>query len=221
MFQLHYRAIRLVSALAVATALVTGACKSSGDAESGTACTTTPCEVKATLSGTSPQITDFEAAADPLDQFNFDTAFVLGGTYSYNDNSGTGSDVLALVLGHDASSTKALQGTFHSELWGAGMGLWFDGCVDAKLYKGVSFWAKGTVPAGRIEFSLGTQMQAGTAPKYSFTVTDTWKQFSVHWSDFNPCTDGDNFSGMNFNVGNDFTPHDMTFIIDDVAFLTN
>jgi hypothetical protein len=209
---------------------------------SGSATTTAACATEATASGTSPTISDFESMTSPTGTYTFESGGLLGGTYIYTDGMAPATDPstskLAFGAGHDAASTQALVGTIHNATWGGGMGLWF-ACVDASAYTGVTFWAKGSSPAGEIAFNLtvndveveskgGLCPDAGPCerPSAKIEITEEWKQYTFKWADFTPGNaagtpvpgSGDNLYGIDFTLPNDDMSRDLELAIDDVAF---
>jgi hypothetical protein len=226
---------------------------SSGGTGSGTAGTATAgaggsvakprtCATTAKASGTSPVIADFEAMSAPGSGFTFESAGIMGGTYVYSDLLAPAEDPstskLVFDAGHETASTQALVGQIHNATWGGGMGLWF-GCIDASVYTGVTFWARGVSPAGKVKLNLtvdkgvkvaegGTCPDAGPCvrPFLELDVTEEWQQFSFAWADFTPGDSGgtalpaevDAINGLDFGIPNDNMARDLELAIDDVAF---
>lgn len=225
---------------------------SSGGTGSGTAGTATgtagslakapACAMVAKASGTSPVITDFEGMAAPGSGFTFESAGIMGGTYVYSDLMAPATDAstsaLSLDAGHDETSTKALVAKIHNATWGGGMGLWF-GCTDASVYSGITFWARGTSPAGKVRVNLtvddavkvvdgGKCPDAGPCvrPFADIDVTDEWQEFPLAWGDFTPGDSGGTalpgggaaVTGVDFGIPNDNMSRDLELAIDDVSF---
>lgn len=209
----------------------------------GTAAALPPaCATVAKASGSSPAITDFETLTAASGTYMFDGGTMLGGTYSYTDMMSTpaSTSMLSLGEGHDATSTKALVGKISNPTWGGGMGLWFT-CQDASAYKGVTFWARGSSPAGPVKLNLtvneaelaskgGGCPDAGpcTRPFVTFELTDEWTQQTFAWSDFMPGDaagtpipgGADALYGLDFGVPNDNMARDLELDVDDFAFTT-
>jgi hypothetical protein len=226
---------------------------SSGGTGSGTAGTATAgaggsvakprtCATTAKASGTSPVIADFEAMSAPGSGFTFESAGIMGGTYVYSDLLAPAEDPstskLVFDAGHETASTQALVGQIHNATWGGGMGLWF-GCMDASAYTGVTFWARGASPAGKVKLNLtvdkavkvaegGTCPDAGPCvrPFVELEVTEEWQQFTFAWADFTAGDSGgtalpaevDAINGLDFGIPNDNTARELELAIDDVAF---
>lgn len=224
---------------------------SSGGTDSGTAGTSgaggslpkaPACAMVAKASGTSPVITDFEAMTTPGSGFTFESAGIMGGTYVYSDLLAPAEDAstskLILDVGHDETSTKALVGQIHNATWGGGMGLWF-GCTDASVYTGITFWARGASPAGKVRVNLtvddavkvadgGKCPDAGPCvrPFADIDVTDEWQEFPLTWADFMPGDSGGTalpgggaaVTGVDFGIPNDNMSRDLELAIDDVSF---
>lgn len=198
------------------------------------------CATVVKASGTSPVITDFEGQATPTSGYMFESAGITGGTYIYTDMLDTTStSKLAFAAGHDAASMQALDGQIHNTTWGGGMGLWF-GCMDARVYTGITFWARGTSPAGKVKVNLtideavmvidgGSCPDAGPCvrPFVDIDVTDEWQQFTFAWADFMPgdaagtALPGDTvakINGLDFGLHNDNTERDLELTLDDFSF---
>jgi hypothetical protein len=224
---------------------------SAGGTGSGTAGTATAgsgggaakphtCAMTAKASGTSPVITDFEGMATPTSGYMFESAGITGGTYVYTDPLDTTStSKLLFAAGHDAASTQALDGQIHNATWGGGMGLWF-GCMDASVYTGITFWARGTSPAGKVKVNLtideavkvvdgGVCPDAGPCvrPFVDIDVTDEWQEFTFAWADFMPgdaagtALPGDTvaaINGLDFGLPNDNMARDLELLVDDFSF---
>jgi hypothetical protein len=224
---------------------------SSGGTGSGTAGTTgaagsvakaPTCAMVAKASGTSPVIADFEAMTAPGSGFTFESAGIMGGTYVYSDLLAPAEDPstskLVLDAGYETASTKALVGQIHNATWGGGMGLWF-GCMDASVYTGVTFWARGASPAGKVKLNLtvdkavkvsegGTCPEAGPCvrPVVELEVTEEWQQFTFAWADFTAGDSGgtalpaevEAINGLDFGIPNDNMARELELAIDDVAF---
>jgi hypothetical protein len=199
------------------------------------------CSSKVQLSGMQPIITSFESESTPDSVFFMEG--VMGGTYAYADPMDVNALVGRLfVPGRDATSRQALSVRIQSTTWGGGAGVWFLGCVDARLFVGIEFWARGTAPVASL-MSLHLTMAdtlfrgdggscpngGGTcvAPMLELVLTETWTRFSVRWEDFTPGLaggapvrpTGDNLAGMNLHLTNDYTPHELLLELDDIAFL--
>jgi len=224
---------------ATATAGTNSATAGSG----GTATALPPaCATVAKASGSSPEITDFESLTAASGTYMFDGGTMLGGTYIYSDPMSTPAStfMLSLAAGHDTTSTKALVAKISNPTWGGGMGLWFT-CQDASVYKGVTFWAKGSSPAGPVKLNLtvneaelaskgGGCPDAGpcTRPFVTFEITDEWTQQTFAWSDFMPGDAAgtpipaavDALYGLDFGLTNDNTARDLELAVDDFAFTT-
>ena len=201
------------------------------------------CASVAEASGTSPVITDFETMTSATGTYTFESAALLGGTYVYSDTTATeepSTSALSLSPGHDESSTQALEAKIHNATWGGGVGLWF-ACLDASAYTGVTFWARGSSPAGKVKLLLSVnaveiESKGGDCPDAGpcarpFTeleLTDEWTEHTFKWADF---TDGDAagaavpgsgdaLCGIEFSLPNDNTSRDLELNVDDVAFTT-
>ena len=233
------------------TAVTPTAGTSSGGTGSGTAGTTTggsgggtakppTCGTIAKASGTSPVIADFEAMANPTSGFMFESAGITGGTYIYTDpTDATSTSKLVFAAGHDTTSTQALDGKIHNATWGGGMGLWF-GCMDASVYTGITFWARGASPAGKVRINLTIDeavkvLDGGACPDVGpcvrpfaeIDVTDEWQEFTLAWADFTP---GDSagtalpgsqveaINGLDFGLPNDNMARDLELAVDDFSF---
>ena len=138
------------------------------------------------------------------------------------------------------------------------MGVWM-GCVDATSYQGITFWVRGSTPLGQTTITLAMEdtsppaednpAEGGTCiaasdddcvgPQATVTVTDTWTQVTLAWSDFTagvgssgasvPAS-GDNITGIGFGVNLEWIedPNNAgtwipiegayELVIDDVAF---
>ena len=200
------------------------------------------CATVAKASGTSPIITDFEGMTAPGSGFMFESAGITGGTYVYSDLMAPAADAstsaLSFDAGHDEASTKALVGKIHNATWGGGMGLWF-ACTDASVYGGITFWARGTSPAGKVRVNLtvddavkvsegGKCPDAGPCvrPYAEIEVTDEWQEFPLAWADFTPGDSGGTalpgggaaVTGVDFGIPNDNMSRDLELAIDDVSF---
>lgn len=209
----------------------------------GAASGTISCPMAATASGTSPLITDFESMTSPTGTYTFESAGLLGGVYIYTDPMAPDTDpstsMLAFAEGHDETSTQALVGQIHNATWGGGMGLWF-ACLDASVYQGVTFWARGSSPAGdvtmyltvnevEIESKGGSCPDDGTCvrPSVTFAVTDQWEEFTFTWADFTPGdaagtevpATGNNLFGIDFSLPNNNMSRDLELALDDFSFI--
>jgi hypothetical protein len=214
-----------------------------GTAAGGTATALPPaCATVLKASGTSPVITDFESMTLATGTYMFDAGAMTGGTYIYTDPLSTpaSTSMLSLAEGHVAASTKALVGKISNPTWGGGMGLWFS-CQDANVYKGVTFWARGSSPAGPVKLNLtvnealkvsegGPCPDAGPCvrPYVTFEITDEWTEQTFAWADFTagdaagtPIPGGaDTLYGLDFGLTNDNTARDLELAVDDFAFTT-
>lgn len=202
------------------------------------------CAMVTKASGTSPVIADFEAMTAPGSGFTFESAGIIGGTYVYTDllapEADPSTSKLVFDAGHETASTQALVGQIHNATWGGGMGLWF-GCMDASVYTGVTFWARGASPAGKVKLNLtvdkavkvaegGSCPDAGTCvrPFVEIEVTEEWQEITLAWADFMPGDAGgtalpaevDAINGLDFGIPNDNTSRELELAIDDVAFTT-
>lgn len=214
----------------------------SAGGSAGSAAKAPTCGMIAKASGTSPVITDFEAMAAPGSGYMFESAGITGGTYIYTDLMAPAEDpstsMLAFDAGHDTSSTKALIGKIHNATWGGGMGLWF-GCMDASVYSGVTFWARGASPAGKVRVNLtideavkvsegGSCPEAGPCvrPFAEIEVTDEWTEVTLAWADFTPGDSGGTalpgggaaINGLDFGIPNDNMSRELELGLDDVSF---
>lgn len=198
------------------------------------------CAMVTKASGTSPVITDFEGMSTPTSGFMFESAGITGGTYIYTDMMDTtATSKLMFSAGHAEASTQALDGKIHNSTWGGGLGLWF-GCLDASVYTGVTFWARGVSPAGKVRVNLtideavmvkdgGICPDAGPCvrPFAEIDVTDEWQEVTLAWTDFMPgeavgtVLPGDSvkaINGLDFGLTNDNTERDLELAVDDVSF---
>jgi hypothetical protein len=201
------------------------------------------CATVATASGTSPLITDFESLTTATGTYTFESGATLGGSYIYTDNESDPAEdpstsVLELAAGHDETSTQALVGKIHNATWGGGMGLWF-GCIDATVYTGVTFWARGASPAGPVKVNLSVNAaeveskgggcpEAGPCvrPSVEIELTDEWEQHTFAWADFSPGDaagtpvpgSGEELYGIDFSLPNDNTSRDLELAVDDFSF---
>lgn len=208
----------------------------------GTAAALPPaCATVLKASGASPLITDFEAMTVATGTYMFDAGAMTGGTYIYTDPLSTPASTskLSLAAGHDAMSMKALVGTISNPTWGGGMGLWFS-CQDASVYKGVTFWARGSSPAGPVKLNLTVNealkvaeggpcaVEPCTRPYVTFEVTDEWTQQTFAWADFTPGAAGttpipgnaETLYGLDFGLTNDNMARDLELAVDDFSFTT-
>lgn len=213
-----------------------------GTAAGGAATTNPPaCATIVKASGSSPLITDFETMTVATGTYMFDGGAMTGGTYIYTDPLSTPASTSALSLGegHAAASTKALVGKISNPTWGGGMGLWFS-CQDASAYKGVTFWARGSSPAGPVKLNLTVNealkvAEGGpcaeepcTRPYVTFEITDEWTQQTFAWADFTAGAAGttpipgnaDTLYGLDFGLTNDNMARDLELAVDDFSFTT-
>lgn len=222
-----------------------GATGGGGSGSAGTPAMMAPCATVAEASGTSPVITDFETMTAATGTYTFESAALLGGTYIYSDTLATedpSTQALSFSAGHDETSTQALVGKIHNATWGGGMGLWF-ACMDATVYKGITFWARGSSPAGGVKLLLtvnaveraakGGECPDGETikcerPVVTFEPTDEWKQYTYTWADFMPGSNdgtavpgsGADLYGLEFALPNDNMSRDLELAVDDFAFTT-
>jgi hypothetical protein len=196
----------------------------------------------ATASGSSPLIVDFEDMTAATGTYMFDDGAMTGGTYIYTDPMSTpaSTSMLSFAEGHDETSTQALVGTISNPTWGGGMGLWFS-CQDASVYTGVTFWARGSSPAGPVQLNLtvneaeleskgGGCPDAGpcTRPYLTFELTEEWTQHTFAWADFMPGdaagtpipSGADTLYGLDFGLTNDNMARELVLAVDDFAFTT-
>jgi hypothetical protein len=219
---------------------------SGGGGSGGSAGSTTtmaPCATEAVASGTSPLITDFEEMKTATGTYTFESGATLGGSYIYTDLEGDteedpSTSMLTFSEGHDATSTQALVGKIHNATWGGGMGLWF-GCIDASVYTGITFWARGSSPAGPIKLNLSVndaevESKGGLCPEagpcvrpfVEVELTDEWQELTFEWADFMPGDaagspvpgSGDNLYGIDFGIPNDNMSRDLELAVDDFSF---
>lgn len=183
---------------------------------------------------TAPLLADFEAydgvslAEESVFSFNGDAdgnnAIYVGG-YGIDDESPNGMFTFQVVAGHDSYYALGISNT-EASVWGGALGMWM-GCMDATSYQGISFWARGSTPAGTGTFSYITEdtsapgeddpSTGGTCdagedcagPSVDFTVTADWTQYMFTWSSFMPGSgsggvsvpaNGDNIAGLNWGV---------------------
>ncbi len=209
----------------------------------GTPAVMISCASTAEASGTSPSITDFENLTTPTGTFTFESAGLLGGTYIYSDLTATeepSTTAVELSEGHDEESTQAIVGKIHNATWGGGFGLWM-ACVDASVYTGVTFWARGVSPVGPVKLLLSTnavevEMKGGECPDagpcdrpaLTFQLTEEWTEHTYKWADFKdgnaagtavPAS-GDDLFGLEFALTNDNTSRELEIALDDIAFTT-
>lgn len=180
-----------------------------------------PSAPKITAVGDSPVIVDFEtgslgapsATGEPSANFMF-AGGENGGTYTYQEPSAQIMRDVSIV--DDRNGGQALSVLFTNATdYGGGMGVYFYPCLDASVYKGITFWARGnlpertvaaaTIPAGTVTISLdigdvatesldsiGCAMDDPadatlcTRPTTTFVVSDAWTQFTFNWADFDP-----------------------------------
>ena len=225
------------------SAVAAAGTSTAGTAAGGTAAATPPaCATILKASGKNPLITDFEALTVATGTYMFDAGAMTGGSYIYTDplSMPASTSKLSLGAGHDTASTKALVGTISNPTWGGGMGLWFS-CQDATAYKGVTFWARGSSPAGPVKLNLtvnealkvsegGPCADAGpcTRPYVTFDVTEEWTQQTFAWADFMPGEAGTTavppdpltLYGLDFGLTNDNMARDLELAVDDFSFTT-
>ncbi len=129
--------------------------------------------------------------------------------------------------------------------WGATVGVPVANCYDASVYKGISFWVKGT-PAGnntQVKFSVhtpptepvasggGCSMADELAGKcydhYSQTIdiTDQWVRHNIHWEDLKQnCSSGNGYKPQSEILNFSFSILDATkafdFWVDNFSFDT-
>ena len=180
-----------------------------------------PSAPKVTAAGDSPVIVDFETGAlgPPSDTGEASGDFMFtggesGGTYTYQES---GTQIMRTVgIVDDRNGGQALSVMFTNATdYGGGMGVYFYPCLDASVYTGITFWARGALPeramagaaiaAGTVTISLDVGDVATnsrdsigcagevpvdatlcTRPATTFVVSDTWTQFTFSWSDFAP-----------------------------------
>jgi len=179
-----------------------------------------PIAPKVTVAGDNPAIVDFETGSlgPPSATGEGSTDFMFaggerGGTYTYQE---PGAIMRTVSLVEDRSGGQALDVTFTNATdYGGGMGVYFFPCIDASVYGGITFWARGslpermlngaTIPAGTVTVSLDvgdvatssldtigcatdvpTDATLCTRPMATFVVSDTWKQLTFEWGDFAP-----------------------------------
>lgn len=201
------------------------------------------CAMTAEASGTSPLLTDFEALSAADGTFTFESAGLLGGSYIYSDLMAVdepSTTERSLSEGHDETSKQALVGKIHNATWGGGLGLWF-ACIDASVYTGITFWARGSSPAGEVKVLLsvnaaevaakgGDCPDAGPCdrPFTTFELTDEWTEYTFEWADFTegnaagtpvPASPVDLY-GLEFSLPNDNMSRDLELALDDVSFTT-
>jgi hypothetical protein len=189
-----------------------------------------------------PLLTDFEAydGTVPLHTETGSWTFTIGtmptvayaGLYTLNDMTGTYS----LIMGGGAnSSMRAPRGSnTMATSWGGGVGLWM-GCIDARTFAGLSFWARGASPNGMVSVGLsmedtsapaadpaggGTCTPAGTmgcaGPSAAIAITADWTQYTIPWAMFMPgrgasdvavMANGDEITGISFGAQMNYVPN--------------
>jgi hypothetical protein len=118
---------------------------------------------------TAPMLTDFESydgkSAASSWAFSFNGVWpdaLYAGLYPSED--GTGNYSLGFVSGANGSSWAIdASNTSQATAWGGGLGLWMN-CIDASLYSGVSFYARGSTPSGSISVAIGMEDTTPPSP---------------------------------------------------------
>jgi hypothetical protein len=173
------------------------------------------------------------------------------GSYNYyNDTPNTGivwaSDPVFeggyVSPGHASIGAIYLKLTKPSENWGAGQGIWIGdgqaGCLDASVFEGVRFWAKGQSVEGTASVSIGTfatnpppngSCELGDAClsyAVSIALTNSWTEYEVRWGDLvAPAAgiapfDPTKLAGsINFHVDTWYEAETLEMWLDDVEFI--
>lgn len=193
-----------------------------------------------TLTESQTTYANFEGLSTDDDPPVFQIETAEAGVYWYDDASGSGAerDFVAGVEGD-----QALHVGYLPAAWGAGAGF-YSTCVDASVFDGISFWARGEMPEGS---SLQVELhvpETTTADSASGTgacpgapgvdclpnkaqqpqITDEWVQYFFTWDQF---TGGSNrgapveldttrLNGLNFHVPGTAGTIDLS--VDDVQF---
>jgi hypothetical protein len=205
-------------------------CPLSGACTAGACPTLKDCVIKTVVSSSQFTNLDNYDGTLPVENWGFvynalagQPGAVYAGPFHYGDNT---TQTFSMVAGNASTYAISIANPL-ATAWGGGMGFWTD-CVDASAYEGISFWVRGTSPAGTANFSLAmaqttapdatdpagggtciaTTAAPCTNPGMNFNVTTTWTQMLVPWSTFTPGTanganvvpNGDNITGFTFNV---------------------
>lgn len=213
-----------------------GAFMGSGGSMGGTM---DPCGEITVLSESETTYATFEDVTVDEPEFAIKTA--EAGVYWYDDGSAEATNDFAEGIEGDQS----LHLLFEPGSWGAGAGFWST-CVDASVFTGISFWAKGELPEGsqlQVELHVpettfvgsdsGTGDCLGVAGLSCFpnktlldSLTDTWTQYSLTWDEFTggsnvgvPVTlDPTRLNGINFHSPG--AAGTIELFIDDIRFTT-
>jgi hypothetical protein len=134
--------------------------------------------------------------------------------------------------GHDSSQAARLS-INNASAWGGGAGLWMNRCYDASVYRGISFWGRGSPRS--ISVNVNTPMMTSPTadtpwgqcsgecvpPTATVNLTENWTQFTLNWSEFSPVPDRSRLAGLNINVGltQSGSPENIELVFDDVEFI--
>jgi hypothetical protein len=144
--------------------------------------------------------------------------------------------------GHASSGAIYLKLTKPSENWGAGQGIWFgDGqgsCLDASVFEGIRFWAKGQSVESTASVSVGTfstnpppngSCQLGDACQpyaFSIVLSNSWTQYEIRWADLVPSASGlaafdprELAGSINFHVNTYYEAETLEMWVDDIEFI--
>lgn len=211
-----------------------------GSATGGAPTTGTACASPVMLQTTQSGITDFESYnGSALASWTFplggDSALmVLGGPFGYGDNDANNKpELFEMAEGHDSKYALHVSDTL-ADKYGGGMGTWLSACLDARKFKGVSFWARGSSPTTKGTFTLLMEEtlpvtpatpdgKPGTCPgdsetckhpSYKFPLSDEWTKVEVPWSMLAPgsaagksvTADGHNITQVQFAVELNWAP---------------
>jgi hypothetical protein len=191
------------------------------------------CATKTTL--TVPLMTNFDSydgkTAAEMWTFPFngktgaDADAPYAGPYTYNDMTGT--PFIGMVGGANASTYAISVSNPMATGWGGALAFWM-ACVNASTYTGISFYARGSIPTGKVSVSLtmepsskpevtdpkgGGTCDAGDmckSPMVEVPVTADWTLIKIPWSMFAAgvgsgmavvTANGDKIAGFAFQAG--------------------
>lgn len=198
------------------------------------------CASPITVPAASPGIANFDMydGATALGSWSFplggdSTLGVYAGPFSYGDRASGFPETFDMTSGENSMYALRIADTL-AQSYGGGMGTWLSACINAVAFRGISFWAKGTSPTGKVKLTLSMQetlpvtpstpdSPVGTCtgttttcvhPSYTFTLTNTWTKIEAPWSAFTGgnaagmavAADGHNITQIQFGVELVWTP---------------
>jgi hypothetical protein len=133
-----------------------------------------------------PLVASFDAWDGTTDLYAWRFSFNGGGTGGpttasfdpYSDNSG--SYALSMVSGAQNTPYAVKAANPAASRWGGGVRLLLH-CFDASSYKGLTFWIRGSTPAGTIAVALGLGDKDAS---YQMTIPSQWQQMRIAFNSF-------------------------------------